>query len=124
MEKNIYILSIALQLAGAILLIIKYWFGSAKRQLSKIQGKRTRVENSTLILGDNVPNDNEFLEELWLSRIAFIYMAGGYILGIWGNVIDANKWIIAALIVVVTSILVFIGKMISKNKSSDRGGER
>ncbi len=124
MEKCIYILSIALQLAGAILLIIKYWFGSDKRQLSEIQRKRMKVENTTLLLGENVPNDNEFLEELWLSRIAFIYIACGYLLGIWGDVLNANKWVIAGFIVVVTSILVFTGKIFSKSKSGDRGGER
>lgn len=121
METCIYIFSTALQLAGAILLIIKYWFVSEKKQLTRIQGKRTRVENETLILGENVPNDSEFLQELWLSRIAFIYIACGYIFDIWANVSNANKWVIAGLIVVATGIFVGLGKLISvvKRKTSN-----
>ena len=113
MEKCIYTVSIALQLAGAILLIIKFWSGSAKRQLAKIQKKRTHIENTTLIIGDSGPNDREYIEELCLNRTAFIYLAAGYIIGIWGDLADANKWIIALLIIIEAGIFVGIGKIIS-----------
>ena len=113
MEKCIYTVSIALQLAGAILLIMKFWSGSAKRQLAEIQKKRTHIENTTLIIGDSGPKDHEFIEELCLNRTAFIYLAAGYIIGIWGNLTDANKWRIALLIIIETSIFVGVGKLIS-----------
>lgn len=126
MDMCIYTVSIALQLAGAVLLIIKFWSGSAKRQLAKIQDKRTRAENTTLIIGDNTPTDCEFIEELCLSRTAFIYIAVGYIVGIWGDLSNAPKWLIALLIIIETSIFVGVGKIISWKwgKAYKDGGAR
>lgn len=126
MEKWIYVISIALQLSGAILLIIKYWFGSAKEQLSRIQNKRTRdVGEGHIILGDSLPSDQEFIEELWISRIAFIYIAAGYIVGIWGSIESTNKNHIALMTILISFILVYIGKVISylKGKHFQSGEE-
>ena len=126
MEKCIYTVSIALQLAGAILLIIKFWSGSARRQLAEIQKNRTHVEGTVLIIGDSGPNDHEFIEELCLNRTAFIYLAAGYIVGIWGDLADANKWCIALLIIIEASIFVGVGKLISwvRGKAYKGGGAR
>ncbi len=113
MSKWIYAISIALQLSGAVLLIIKYWFGSSKDQLASIQRKRTHIENETIVIGDTGPSDQEFIEELWICRIAFLYIATGYIVGIWGNIESTNRYCLALLIAFISCILVIAGKVIS-----------
>lgn len=114
MKNWFYMISIAFQLSGAILLIIKYWFGSAKDQLTHIQNKRTRDEGGgNIIMGDSLPSDQEFIEELWLSRIAFLYIAVGYMIGIWGNVDNINKCFAAFMILFMSCLFVIIGKVIS-----------
>lgn len=114
METWVYMISIAFQLSGAILLIIKYWCSSAKNQLTRIQNKRTHDEGGgVLILGDSLPSNQEFIEELWLSRIAFLYIAVGYIVGIWGNVESTNKYFATLMIIIMSCLLVIAGKGIS-----------
>lgn len=114
METWVYMISIAFQLSGSILLIIKYWCSSAKNQLARVQNKRTRDEGGgVLILGDSLPSNQEFIEELWLSRIAFLYIAVGYIVGIWGNLESANKDFVSFMIFMMSCLFVFVGKIIS-----------
>lgn len=108
-----YILSIALQLAGAVMLIIKYWFGSAKKQLEKIEKSRASVKGEALALANDKPSDKEFVEELCMSRFAFIYIAVGYIVGIWGDISDANKCCIACIIIILAVLLVLLGEWVS-----------
>ena len=108
MEKWIYVLSVSFQITGAVLLIIKYWFGSAKHQLMIIQSKRTHVENGALSLGCNGPSDREFIKELWLSRIAFLSIVIGYILGVFGDISTINKWEILIEVVVCSFIIIVL----------------
>ena len=126
MEKWIYVIAISLQLTGASLLILKYWFGSVAQQLKEISKKRTKVIESTLVLGDNVPNDYEFVKELWLSRIAFVCIAMGYVVGVFGNIENYNRWKIMWAVIICSIILTGISyfmayrlaKKYKKNKTN------
>ena len=115
-EVLIYIFSIAMQLAGAVILILKYWTGSSKKQLEEIQTKRTYVEGEILYLGISEPNDQEFIEELWINRLAFIFLAIGYLSGVWGDISNSNKWLTLLMIVLLTIVIVFAGKCFARKK--------
>ena len=108
-----YIISIAFQLAGAVMLIMKYWSGSVKKQLDEIQKRRTGVEDEAIHLAGFEPSDKEFVEELCMSRFAFIYITVGYIVGIWGNNSDTNKCYIACIIFIIAVSLVLLGERVS-----------
>ncbi|MGN0680884.1 MAG: hypothetical protein ACI4LY_02615 [Candidatus Fimisoma sp.] len=113
-----YIIAISFQLAGALLLIVRYWFKSVEDQLKYIEGKRTHTEGNTLMLGASQPNDSEMVEEIWLNRLAFAYIAVGYLLGIWGDPLSVNRWWITLAVVLLVCILVVIGKRHSEKEAS------
>ena len=102
----IYIISVSCQVAGAIMLLVKYWFGTTKHYLEEIRKKRTRFEDTTLIMGPNVPSDSEVVQEVWLSRFAFFLLIIGYFLGIFGNPIGSNRLVVLIGVIVLSCILV------------------
>ena len=113
-----YILAISFQLAGALLLIVRYWFKSVDKQLELLERKRPHANGEELHLGEPQPNDSELVEEIWINRLAFAYIAIGYFLGIWGEPLGANKCVITLGVAIFVVILVVIGKMISTAKEA------
>ena len=101
----LYIGAISFQLTGALLLIIRYWFSSIKKEIRIAEEKETRVENNLLILGQTQPSPSEIRENIWLNRFAFICLLVGYLIGIWGESSKTNKWWSFAFIIIFTGIL-------------------
>ena len=114
-----YILAISFQLAGALLLIVRYWFRSVDKQLKLNEMKKPHVSDGTLDLGESRTNDSELVEEIWINRFAFAYFAIGYLFGIWGEPLSASKCMITLGVVLFVIVLVLVGKKISE-KESDR----
>ena len=77
------------------------------------------MSDGTLDLGESRPNDSELVEEIWINRFAFAYLAIGYLLGIWGEPLSASKCMITLSVVLFVIVLVVVGKKISE-KESDR----
>ena len=94
-----YLGAISFQLAGAVLLLVQYCFKSIESQLKSIAVKRTHLDGSVLYLGETKPNDCELVEEIWSNRLAFLYIALGYFVSIFGDPLDINKLLIALIIV-------------------------
>ena len=118
MEYMFYIVAIAFQLSGALLLIIRYWFDSVGRQLKTAEKKRTRVEEGgTLILGETQPSNSDLVREIWLNRVAFLYLAIGYIFSIWGVLGSKSRWMTLLFVLIVTGVLVFGGEFFSTKVS-------
>jgi hypothetical protein len=113
-----YVLAISFQLAGALLLIVRYWFKSVESQLAVVESKRTHMIGEMLYLGKTQPDDSELVEEIWINRLAFVYIALGYFLGIWGDPLDTCKCKVALLAIFIASILVTIGKIASAKASN------
>lgn len=98
----IYIISISFQLSGAVLLLIKYSFVNIEKGILEKQKKETHVEGENLIMGSTQPTDSEYAENVWSNRVAFAWIAAGYLLGVWGD-IRCEKRIIAFFLVIVAS---------------------
>lgn len=118
MESIIYIFSISLQIAGAIMLIIRYWFKSVEAQVEVFQNNRTHVEEETLFLGGLEPSEKEFVKEIWQNRIAFAYITLGYIIGVWANT-PSNKEASAIYIIILDVLFITFG-IIASNKLSEK----
>lgn len=116
-EEYIYVMAISLQLAGAVMLIVSYWFVSIKKQLDLLNKKKTRLENETLIIGQTQPSNTEFVQQICQNRIAFIYIAIGYLVGIFGNLNDARRITILLLVLVIAFVFTIIGLLISRKIS-------
>lgn len=101
----LYIVAISFQLTGALLLIIRYWFSSIKKEIHIAEEKETRVENNMLILGQTQPSPSEIRENIWLNRFAFICLLVGYLIGIWGEPSKTNRWGSFIFIIIFTGIL-------------------
>ena len=109
-----YLGAISFQLAGAVLLLVQYCFKSIESQRKSIAVKRTHLDGSVLYLGETQPNDCELVEEIGINRLAFLYIASGYFVSIFGDPLDINKLLIALIIAVISSVFVFAGHKIAK----------
>ena len=116
--EMMYSVSIAFQLAGALLLVLKYWSdGSHRKQLKELQMRRTHVSDGTLCEGTYEMADFEFVKELWINRIAFVYISLGYITCIWSSTPD-DRIRATAIVIVLTAIFIMIGELISSHESN------
>ena len=115
-EGLIYIFAIAFQLAGAELLIMNYW-GKPISILKKQElDKETHVEEETLVL--RCETESEIVSNIRLNRIAFIMIAIGYVVGIFGDVQNSCKWFVAICVIILSVLLALAGNKIAERKSS------
>lgn len=105
----IYCLAIAFQLAGALVLLV---YGvSTKRTdiLSSFSDNNfISLDGDTKELNDlSIPLKSKF-KQAFLNKSAFICLAIGYLLGVFGN-IDETERFSSLLIIIVFTILIIIG---------------
>lgn len=114
-ETWIYILAISLQVAGAICLIINYW-GNVKEKVIM-----------TYYAGGEIPKaqDNNMVrlkrerlqscaKDIYMNRFAFICIAIGYGLGLYGEITENTNKLNALLAIILFCILIIcIGCSIS-----------
>ena len=131
MSVFFYILAISFQIAGAIQLAI--YSMSAKRE-----NVVKRFAQKTSLIIDNGDtseldyDDNAFLNEFklaWFNKISFFYIAVGYIIGIWGDLEDYNKffallWIISIVIFIMIISYFFINKINQPDKITNNELEK
>lgn len=116
MEIIAYVLSLAFQVAGAILLIIKY-FGNTQKQIieeyfsgsSYVETDKTNINNS-LLKKDKV---RECARKVYDNRMAFVFIAAGYILSIFGDTHGTCKMCILAYVFSSTTIIILLEKATS-----------
>ena len=115
MSELIYVVAISLQLAGAVLLINKYWEKKLQKQVDALWLKQNHMTGKTIHIGDAAPTNVEYALEVILSRIAFVYLALGYLLGVCGE----RGMILRDMgfVVIVSFILVMVGKNEAKKNS-------
>ena len=104
----IYILAISLQVTGAVLLIIKYWEKTIKKHLDDLYKKQNHVKDGGLYIGNAAPSDYEYTYEIVISRMAFIYLAIGYLTGVIGE--KGNWQIDLPAIAVLTFLIVIVSR--------------
>lgn len=113
----IYVFSVALQLSGAVLLLIKYSFVSIEKGILENKKKEPHVEGQTLIMGSTQPTASEYAENVWLNRIAFALIALGYLLGVFGAN-TGKKIVLCAWILILSMVLTTLFAIIAKKKSA------
>lgn len=112
MKNFLALLSIALQLSGAILLMIKFW-GKRKEEILQ------QYFNSSEIIcrdnGEEVSLHKEKLQkifkEIYLTRFSFIYIVVGYLLSVFD--LSISKCCAVLAILLISSILISLAYSIS-----------
>lgn len=110
----LYILSLAFQVAGAVLLIIKYCGKTKQRIISEYFPGSNVIERDD---DDRVHLKKEKVQEcvkrIYDNRISFAYIAIGYVLSIFGESSNSSKVEILFYMIFFTITLILIEKIIS-----------
>lgn len=123
-DNIIYILSISFQIAGALLLLV--YSTSAKREsiIRRFVGKGFLTRQ-----GDKVEyNQDAYEKEYFLTysnKLSFGYIAGGYLLNVFGDTENACKWFVVICILLLTPLIMFfslkgISFLVSYLKKNDK----
>lgn len=110
----IYILALAFQIAGAVLLIIKFW-GNTQNRIIETYYPGTGVASND---GDDnaileVARIRECVKEIYANRAAFIYIAIGYAISIFGDKGITNNWVILLFVIFTTIALIGVERLIA-----------
>lgn len=109
-----YIISIAFQLAGALILIWRFWGKTEKKVVDGCFGESNyaeRNENGKVLLTKDKLRKSA--SNIFLNRIACIYIVAGYLSGVYGGLEDEIRIIALILIIVLSGFLIGIGSVIS-----------
>lgn len=111
-ENFLSILSIALQLSGAILLMVKFW---GKRKAEILQQYFNSSESICRDDGEEVVLHKEKLQkifkEIYLTRFSFFYIVCGYLLSVFD--LSISKCCAVLAILSISSILILFAYSIS-----------
>ena len=105
----IYILAISLQVSGALLLIL--FSASTKRDeiIRRFVGKELMSRDGDD--GELTYDEQAYREEFkvaFLNKISFVYIASGYLFGVWGEIENASKLLSTFFIAIVTMTIMSI----------------
>lgn len=111
-ENFLALLSIALQLSGAILLMVKFW---GKRKAEILQQYFNSSESICRDDGEEVVLHKEKLQkifkEIYLTRFSFIYIVSGYFLSVFD--LSISKCCAVLAILLISSILILLAYSVS-----------
>ena len=114
-EQLVFLLSLALQVSGALILIVFCWGNTEHRVLNAIYSANSSVhreEDDTVIISKEKLRKAH--GEVLLNRNAFVFIGLGYLISLFGKN-DGVKPMIGLVIVFATSILlVVLGVLTSK----------
>lgn len=109
----VFVLALAFQIAGAVLLILKYW-GNTKQRIINEYYPGAGIAN-------NDGEDNAILDvvrvrgcviEIYSSRMAFIYIAIGYALSVFGEKGTAASTTVLFMVFIAAGMLIGIESVI------------
>ena len=125
LAEVVYVFAISFQLSGAVLLIFQFWGIRIKKGIEENKRNETHVENETLFIGKTQPTPFEYTKNIWLNRFAFILIAIGYLLGVFGSIENYSKWFILLYIALLSTFIVSLFYFISKKlgKSMENNNE-
>ena len=112
MENFLALLSIALQLSGAVLLIIKFW-GNLRIEI--LQQYFNSPESICRDNGEEVPLHKEkiqkIIKKVYLTRVSFIYIVLGYLLSVFDLSISKCSGVL--IILSFTLVLILLAYSVS-----------
>ena len=109
-EQLIYLLSLALQVSGALILIIFCWGNTEHRVLNTIYPANSSVhreDDDTVIIGKEKLFKAH--KTVLLNRNAFVFIAAGYLISLFGASEGINRWTGLAIVLVFSIGLVAVG---------------
>lgn len=115
--KTLYVISLVLQVSGALLLIVE-WFGKTEKILQQKYFNTSNaelgkeVENSIEITVDHTRIKNVLIN-LYTNRATFVYILVGYLISIWGS-IETNRICITIIVLFGAIILTVFSRVIIK----------
>ena len=105
----IYVISISLQVAGSLLLMINTLSTNRKKVIQRFVGKGIiSRDNNTKMIYYNKAAFKEIYKETYLTKISFAFIALGYFLSVFGSAEDINKIYLAFYIVIITILIMLI----------------
>lgn len=119
MKEWLYILAIALQVAGAVLLIIKYWGNTQNRIINEYfpgTGIANNDGNDNAVL--EVERVRECVREIYASRIAFTNIALGYALAIFGDKGLKDNIVLLTYVALLSSAIIVVELKTAKTMSN------
>lgn len=105
----LYLLSLSLQVTGALILIIFCWGNTERCVLNVIYPANTamhREENNTVIIRKEKLNKAH--QTVLLNRNAFIFIGSGCLFGLFGSNDGINPWLGLVIVVLVSASLAVI----------------
>ena len=114
-EIWIYILSISLQIAGAVCLIINYW-GNVEKKVILIyyaggEIPKAQDNNKVLLKKDRLQS---CAKDIYMNRFSFICIIIGYGINLFGNITDgSNKLYILLVISLFCIVFTYTGQKLS-----------
>ena len=124
-ETWVYIVSISLQVAGAICLIMNYW-GNVKEKVILsyyVGGEIPKAQDNNMVLLKKEKLQS-CAKDIYMNRFSFICIIIGYGIGLFGNITDgSNKLHVLLAICLFCIILTCLGRssssLISKRAYKD-----
>ena len=106
-DQLIYFMSLALQVSGALILIIFCWGNTEHRVINTIYPANSSVHRED---DDTVIISKEKLfkahKTVLLNRNAFVFIAAGYLISLFGTSEGVDRW--AGLIIVIISSIALV----------------
>lgn len=126
-EQLIYLLSLSLQVSGALILILFCWGKTERRVLNTIYSATSSIhrENDNTVIIDK---EKLYMahKEVLLNRNAFIFIAVGYLLSLFGTSEGICHWVGFVIVLIVSVLLVGVGVLLAHTiaKISNRNDRR
>lgn len=114
----LYIISVAFQLSGAVILLIGTFGKSSDHIVNEVLRRVTFLKIST-----ESSVINGATESVYLSRTAFVYLAAGYALNVFGRQGIGNSWVILMSVLLVSSGLVAVPCLAVKRQAGQMEDE-
>lgn len=113
MSFVIYIISISLQIAGALMLII-FSLSTKRKKLIRAFAKSHMIvrDGKTKELSYNHEAFIDTCRSVYFAKVSVVFIAAGYILGVFSDIGKGNRWIAAGLIAAITIGLILITKAV------------
>ena len=110
----LYILSLAFQVAGAVLLIIKYCGKTKQRIISEyFPGSNVIERDDNDMVHLEKKKVQECVKRIYDNRISFAYIAIGYVLSVFGESSNSSKVEISFYMIFFTITLILVERIIS-----------
>ena len=115
-----FVISISCQLSGAVLLLLKYCFVNIDKGIEDNKMKENHAEEETFVPGNTQPTPSEFVENVWINRIAFALIAIGYLTSVWGGIDNSLRTIAFIWIIILSAGITIVAYWFSKKLGSNK----